>query len=290
MHRKFYQVLIVSDDNAEPKAFTIPVRRLKFLKIIAIVLGVHLLLGIVGYVLLVNVYQKNRELVSLNKQLEANNQRIHELSRIFQELENSQTKMRTALGLGELNVASNSSVEPILEAPDIVPDMLPVNESNFQVYQPNKMNNQEKLGFLQRSKSGIHEYEKSIPTLLPVEGVLTTDFQQVKMDGSIEHRGIDIAAQRGAFVKVAADGIVIFSGWTYDLGNLVIVSHGNGFRTYYGHNQRNMVRRNASVRKGDTIALLGSSGHSSAPHLHFEIWKDGISLDPKDYILAFSGL
>jgi murein DD-endopeptidase MepM/ murein hydrolase activator NlpD len=72
------------------------------------------------------------------------------------------------------------------------------------------------------------------------------------------------------------------------LGNLVIIYHKNGYFTYYGHNQRLLINRNSVVKKGSTIALVGNSGISSAPHLHFEIWKDGIPLDPKDYLLAYS--
>lgn len=112
-----------------------------------------------------------------------------------------------------------------------------------------------------------------------------TVIDQARLSG---HMGVDIAAPRGSFVRAAGDGTVIFSGWTEDLGNLIILYHGNGFFTYYGHNQRLLKLRNSYVRKADVIAMVGSSGASSAPHLHFEIWKDGLPLDPKEYILAFS--
>jgi len=69
---------------------------------------------------------------------------------------------------------------------------------------------------------------------------------------------------------------------------LLILYHGNGYFTYYGHNQRLMVRRGSFVSKGETIALVGSSGASSAPHLHFELWRDGVPLNPKNFILAFA--
>ena len=146
-----------------------------------------------------------------------------------------------------------------------------------------------RLGFITSYKSDLHDYARNIPTLLPVEkGLLTADYENDDYSGRIPHRGIDIAAPRGTLVRAAADGIIIFAGYTYDLGNLIIIYHGAGFFTYYGHNQRLLLTRNAVVKKGTSIALVGNSGISSAPHLHFEIWKDGIPLNPKDYLLAFS--
>ena len=120
--------------------------------------------------------------------------------------------------------------------------------------------------------------------------MLTADYESKRYSGNLPHRGIDIAAPRGTLVRAAAEGIVVFAGYTYDLGNLLILYHGAGFFTYYGHNQRLLLNRNAVVKKGDPIALVGNSGISSAPHLHFEIWKDGTPLDPKEYLLAFSTL
>jgi murein DD-endopeptidase MepM/ murein hydrolase activator NlpD len=288
-YRKFIQVLIVPDDNDEPKALSIPATRVRLLKIIAVVLAVHILMGFVGYSQFIRVYKKNRTLVDINKQLETNNKRIYDLASMFQQLVESQSKVRTALGLGQLTV-EGTPVEQSLSTTNVVPEILPALEAVGASYQPTETDVKAKLGFLQRSKSGIHDFERSIPTLLPVEGILTTDYQISRLDGKTEHRGIDIAAQRGTYIKAAADGTVIFSGWTPDLGNLIIINHAYGFVTYYGHNERNIVSRNDIVRKGDNIALLGTSGHSSAPHLHFEIWKDGQPLDPKEYILAFDGL
>ena len=119
---------------------------------------------------------------------------------------------------------------------------------------------------------------------------MSADYENDTTRDPSQHRGIDIAGTMGDLVKASADGIVVFSGWTYDLGNLVILYHGNGFYTYYGHNQSCLHQRGSFVKKGESIATLGNTGISSAPHLHFEIWKDGISHDPKDFILAFSDI
>lgn len=289
-HRRFFQILVVPDDQAEPKAYSIPVSRLKFYKVLAILVSVHILLGLFAYYEFFNLLVKNRELAQLNRQLETNNNRIFELSSELEGLLSSQAKMRAALGLDVKDLEAMEAVDT-----DILPGYATTGHMNVSpVRSENALDSEDgvkaKIGFLTRSKSIIHNIEKSIPTYLPVEGILSKDYSGPSFELSKEggHFGIDIAAESGSPVKAAADGIVLFSGWTQDLGNLIILYHGNGFYTYYGHNNQLLYQRNSFVKKGDPIATLGNSGHSSAPHLHFEIWRDGVPLDPKKYILAFS--
>jgi len=82
----------------------------------------------------------------------------------------------------------------------------------------------------------------------------------------------------------------MFANWTYDYGYLIILDHGGGLLSYYGHNQRLLKSERSYVGRGEPIAMLGNSGKSSGPHLHFEIRKDGRPVDPKDYLLAFSDI
>jgi murein DD-endopeptidase MepM/ murein hydrolase activator NlpD len=98
------------------------------------------------------------------------------------------------------------------------------------------------------------------------------------------HFGMDFAAREGAPVLAVSDGIVMFSDWDQDLGWLVEVEHGYGFTTRYGHNSSLRVERGQRIRRGQIIALVGSTGRSSAPHLHYEVWKDNTSVDPRNYL------
>ena len=98
--------------------------------------------------------------------------------------------------------------------------------------------------------------------------------------------GIDVAAKKGSPIRAAGAGIVIMSDWTPDFGNVVVISHGQGFITYYAHAMRLLVNQGDKVRKGQLIALVGSSGKSSAPHLHFEVWQGDKPLDPERFIYA----
>ena len=122
----------------------------------------------------------------------------------------------------------------------------------------------------------------SFPLLSPVVGFVTQGF-----DPTNNHYGMDFAGKRGTPVYAAGDGHVIFAGWTYDDGNLLIISHGGGYLTVYKHNQTLLTSAQAVVSRGEPVALLGTSGKTSlGPHLHFEVWKDGLPRDPNKFLLT----
>ena len=98
------------------------------------------------------------------------------------------------------------------------------------------------------------------------------------------HSGLDIAAPKGTKIKVAASGTVTFSGYSGGYGNVVKVSHGNGIMTYYAHCSALYVKKGQTVTAGDVIAAVGSTGNSTGNHLHFEVVKNGVSLNPQYYL------
>jgi len=98
------------------------------------------------------------------------------------------------------------------------------------------------------------------------------------------HSGMDIASDPGTPVKATADGIVSFSGWSGGSGNLVALEHGLGFSTYYAHNRLVIVKAGQKVKRGDILGYVGSTGNSTGPHLHYEIWKEGRPLNPSTYL------
>ena len=122
--------------------------------------------------------------------------------------------------------------------------------------------------------------------VIPLLGPVSRGFTLGRGD-RMGHPGVDVAGAEGSPVAAAAGGRVIFAGWDATFGNLVILEHGNGWETKYGHARELMVARGASVQAGQTIACVGSTGQSSAPHLHFEVLKDGITKDPADHFTAY---
>ena len=119
------------------------------------------------------------------------------------------------------------------------------------------------------------------PVMMPTSGYITRGF-----DPNQRHFGIDVAGRTGTPVNAAAEGYVIFAGWTNDDGYVMIISHAGGFLTYYKHNQSLLKSANSFVKRGEPVAFMGNSGvTSSGPHLHFEVWKDGVPVDPAIFIV-----
>lgn len=100
------------------------------------------------------------------------------------------------------------------------------------------------------------------------------------------HAGVDFAGKLGSDIVAVAAGVVIWSGQRHGYGNLIEINHGNGYVTRYGHNQKNLVKVGQTVKKGQKIALMGSSGRSTGPHVHFEVLRDGRQVDPARYLTA----
>ena len=98
------------------------------------------------------------------------------------------------------------------------------------------------------------------------------------------HEGVDIAAPSGTPIWAAAAGTVIYAGWLGGYGNLVVVDHGNGLATAYAHASAVLVSVGQSVGQGETVSLVGSTGNSSGPHLHFEVRVNGSAVDPLLYL------
>ncbi len=98
------------------------------------------------------------------------------------------------------------------------------------------------------------------------------------------HNGIDIAGSHGSIIKAAAAGTVTYSGWMSGYGNYVVINHGNGYQTAYGHNSSNLVSKGQKVSQGQAIAKMGSTGRSTGTHVHFEIKKNGVFQNPLNYV------
>lgn len=98
------------------------------------------------------------------------------------------------------------------------------------------------------------------------------------------HLGVDLAGRSGMPVTSVASGIVIWSGPNQGYGNLVEISHGNGYVTRYAHNKENLVNVGERVEKGEMIAIMGSTGRSTGTHVHFEVVRNGRHIDPRSYI------
>ncbi len=176
----------------------------------------------------------------------------------------------------------------------------PENESDLAAYDP-----PEYMDLLEQLAQDIEDREQQL-------GVLETLMAKRKMDRDIFlagrpvkkgwmssrfghrtdpitgkrawHNGVDFAGKEGADVISVAAGVVVFSGVRSGYGKMVEINHGSGYATRYGHHKELKVKAGDIVRKGEVIGLIGSSGRSTGPHVHFEVYKNGRIVDPSTYI------
>ncbi len=143
-----------------------------------------------------------------------------------------------------------------------------------------------------RDLTGVFEKQRSLlattPSVWPVRGYLSAGFgnRNDPFTGLKDfHPGLDISAPLGTKILAPADGTVIFAGVKGGYGNAVTVSHGRGIVTHYGHLDAFNVKAGQAVRRGSVIGFVGSTGRSTAPHLHYEVWLNGSNQNPLLYIL-----
>jgi len=127
----------------------------------------------------------------------------------------------------------------------------------------------------------------STPRGFPVEGDISSYFGNRENPRSGEnqfHTGIDISSTPGTPVRATAEGIVSFAGWNGGSGNLVVLEHGHGYSTFYAHNKKVNVRVGQKVERSDVISYVGSTGYSTGPHVHYEIWENGKRINPNKFL------
>ena len=128
----------------------------------------------------------------------------------------------------------------------------------------------------------------STPAISPAKGWITSRFGYRKspFTGRKEiHKGLDIASRMKTPVQATADGVIVFCGSKGFMGKVVVIDHGHGMVTRYAHLHKTLKKKGDRVKRGDRIGLIGNSGRSTGPHLHYNVRLNGISVNPEKYIL-----
>jgi len=147
----------------------------------------------------------------------------------------------------------------------------------------------------ERSKAELHKFLEtqkvllaSTPSLWPTKGWLSSRFgnRESPFTGKKEfHKGIDISTRLNAPVVTPANGIVTGIDWDDGYGKVLTIDHGYGLRSQYAHLEKTLVKKGQYVKRGETVALVGSTGRSTGPHLHYEVHLNKVPIDPMRYIL-----
>ena len=246
-----YTVLLIPDNESAGKSFTF--KRRWFILTITMTVAIISLIGVSGYFIIPRAldYQK---MESEYNELVAERSKVINLYHDLQRMQQMEGLLRKNLG-ADLELSKH----------------------------------EEDLGGLVYNDSKIDDVKYSldrignIPTKAPIDGYVTQRMVIRPHALKNNHYGIDISVREGDPVVASAAGIVIFSGWSTDLGNMVILFHGNDYFTFYGHNQVNLIEKRDIVKRGDVISLAGNTGISSGPHLHFEVWEGSNPLDPLEF-------
>jgi murein DD-endopeptidase MepM/ murein hydrolase activator NlpD len=152
----------------------------------------------------------------------------------------------------------------------------------------------EQFGAEKELVSGDHEYSLlpdepfpgsvSLPTSSPVDGLVSRGFNRIGWPGELDHPGLDFAATSGSPVYATAGGVVLFTGRTSTWGQLVILYHGNGLTSWYGHIVGGVVSLGERITRGQVVGLVAESEDAGGSHLHYAIQQNGIPVDPLRYL------
>lgn len=280
-HKKYTIVILPAKESGSPKRITLGKVDLLgigagiFLLVVLVVLGIYAYTPIGVYLPIPNPELENR----FNKQIVAIQAQLSQLTEDLTFVREYNVRLRKALG-------EDLSPE---DSAFIVAHPLSRNNRRVTAERPTddvqrrseEMPSDIQVDAGQPLSYVVKAVQVELPLTLPVKGYITQEYSPDQ-----QHFGIDFAGKVGSTVHAATEGNVIFSSWTYDDGYMIIVAHGNGYRTAYKHNQALLKSTGEFVRRGEPIALLGNTGRTSyGPHLHFEVWKDGLPQNPKDYLL-----
>lgn len=307
MAKKYFTVIIVPEATSRFRQIRIP----SYLIRVLLVLGIIMFLSIptVSY-LLVKKYQHMKQVASglpnVRKATEDQRFLIEQYEHDISELR----QMVSRLKLDNAKLMKIAGIEHVPDAPVNFIGMGGTDESELasivEVFQKEseeamveKIDNLAKLKVFALDQEALSQrlmeffqdqktLLASTPSIWPVKGWVTSGFGNRKspFTGKKEfHPGLDIATKSGTPVVAPADGVVSFSGTKSGFGKVLVIDHGYGYTTFYGHCSALKKKVGEKVKRGDVVVLVGSTGRSTGPHLHYEVRVNGVAANPMTYIL-----
>jgi len=286
---KRFTILIVPEDARKVRRYLLPgwTLRVCCLALVLLVFGIALLAA--GYV------RRGVDQEELARLRQENTEQRLELARLAGELQTLNRDL-TLLAQNDAQVRTLTSVR--VARPDALTGIggppeteLPTGVSDLQerIDQVRRQIDLQRLSQeeIQAALNDQRSLLAAKPRGWPVKGWLTSTFGMRKSPFTGRrkmHEGLDIAARTGTPVHATADGVVTQAGIAPGYGKLVVVDHGYGYKTYYAHNSRIYVKVGQRVRRGDRIAAVGNTGSSTGSHVHYEVRRNGVPVNPRKFL------
>jgi murein DD-endopeptidase MepM/ murein hydrolase activator NlpD len=293
-----YTLIVVSDHSQAVRKFRLPRMWLKRGAIGAGVAAVFGLLTVTHYFTLLSASSDNRVLKEENAQLRSQvllvQEKVAHVQATLERVERFDAKLRSAVthlqdperNLAVGPVGAPDAVSPgATPAASVSPAALPGRISALETEAHRQEANLRELSeYFEDQKSML----ASTPSVWPTQGWVTSDFgarlDPYSADRTM-HQGLDISTPHGQSVITPSDGTVVFNGTEGGYGKVLVVDHGYGVKTRYGHLSETFVRLGERVARGQRIAAVGNTGRSTGPHLHYEVRVNGIPENPRKFIL-----
>ncbi len=293
-----YTLIVVSDHSQAVRKFRMPRRWLKRGLLgggAALVVG---LLTVAHYFTLLSASSENRVLKEENAQLRSQvllvQEKVAHVQATLDRVERFDAKLRSAVTHLQ-DPERNLAIGPV-DAPEGPATMAPPAASENPAALPGRIASLDTEAHRQeaslRELSEYFEDQKSMlastPAIWPTQGWVTSDFG-ARLDpytaNRTMHQGLDISTPHGQPVLTPSDGTVVFNGTEGGYGKVLVIDHGYGVKTRYGHLSETFVRLGERVARGQKVAAVGNTGRSTGPHLHYEVRVNGIPENPRKFIL-----
>jgi murein DD-endopeptidase MepM/ murein hydrolase activator NlpD len=293
-----YTVLVVSDHSQAVRKFRVGRGSIRHGLYLAAAVAVVCLAFAAHYLALLSTASENRVLKEENAQLRSQillvQEKVAHISATLDRVERFDAKLRSAVT--QLEPDRKLAVGPLAErAHDPASGPPPAAKHDLE-HLPGTL--EALAGEAMKQESSLREMQEyfedqrsmlaSTPSLWPTRGWVTSDFGARLDPYTAErtmHRGLDIATPVGQPVASPSDGTVVFAGTENGYGKVLVIDHGYGVKTRYGHLSEIFVRPGDRVRRGARVAAVGNTGRSTGPHLHYEVRVNGIPENPRKFIL-----
>jgi murein DD-endopeptidase MepM/ murein hydrolase activator NlpD len=303
--KKSFTLIVVPEHDQAVRRYRVESKRVRQLLAGGVVVVAVLAVAAVHYTHLLYRASENRALrdenVALQAQLKGFRERIEHMASTLERVERFDQKLRavTLLSDPQRNLAlgptametkgtppGNSASE--FTATNVSPESPKTLAAKLETLSGEASRSEQSLEQLQTYFLEQKSLLASTPSVWPAKGWITSDFGTRTDPYTAErvmHEGLDIAAPHGKDVTAPADGTVIFAGLEGSYGNVLVIDHGYGVKTRYGHLSKVAVHPGDHVHRGDTIGAVGNTGRSTGPHLHYEVRVNGLPENPRKFIL-----